>query len=109
MGVVVNQYEVYLIDLDPTKGHEIQKTRPCLVLSPNEMNHNISTVIVAPMTTKSHNFPTRVQLKFAGKQGWIVLDQIRTIDKVRLVKKMGKIETKTVKKVKEILMEMLID
>ncbi|AEE15599.1 type II toxin-antitoxin system PemK/MazF family toxin [Treponema brennaborense] len=109
MGMVVNQYEVFLIDLDPTMGHDMQKTRPCLVLSPNEMNHHISTVIVAPMTTKSHSFPTRVQLKFAEKQGWIVLDQIRTIDKVRLVKKVGKIETKTIKKVKEVLMEMLID
>ncbi len=109
MGMVVNQYEVYLIDLDPTKGHEIRKTRPCLVLSPDEMNHHISTVIIAPMTTKSRDFPTRVRVKFAGKQGWIVLDQIRTIDTVRLVKKMGKIEIKTIQKVKHVLMEMLVD
>jgi len=94
MGMVINQYEVYLIDLDPTKGHEIQKTRPCLIISPNEMNHNISTVIVAPMTTKSHPFPTRVEVKFSGKKGWIILDQIRTFDKSRLVKRMGKIEKK---------------
>jgi len=109
MGMVINQYEVYLIDLDPTKGHEIQKTRPCLIISPNEMNHNISTVIVAPMTTKSHPFPTRIEVKFSGKQGWIILDQIRTIDKIRLVRKMGKIEKKTTAKVKSILKEMLVD
>ncbi|OJF75588.1 MAG: growth inhibitor PemK [Treponema sp. CETP13] len=107
--MVINQYEVYLVDLDPTKGSEIQKKRPCLVISPNEMNHYINTVIIAPMTTKSHNYPTRVELKFKDKQGWIVLDQIRTIDKSRLIKKMGKTEKKTIVKVKNILREMLID
>jgi mRNA interferase MazF len=109
MGMVINQYEVYLVDLDPTKGSEIQKKRPCLVISPNEMNHYINTVIIAPMTTKSHNYPTRVELKFKDKQGWIVLDQIRTIDKSRLIKKMGKTEKKTIVKVKNILREMLIE
>lgn len=109
MGMVINQYEVYLIDLDPTKGHEIKKTRPCLIISPNEMNHNISTVIVAPMTTKSHLFPTRVEVKFSGKKGLIILDQIRTIDKIRLVKRMGKIEKKTIEKVKNIIMQMLVE
>ena len=109
MGMVINQYEVYLVELDPTKGHEIQKTRPCLIISPDEMNHNISTVIIAPMTTKSHNYPTRVELKFLGKKGWIVLDQIRTIDKQRLLKKIGKIEIKEAVKVKEIIKAMLVD
>lgn len=109
MGMVINQYEVYLIELDPTRGHEIQKTRPCLVISPNEMNHHISTIIVAPMTTKSRSYPTRVELAFNKKTGWIVLDQIRTIDKTRLVKKLGKIEKKEIQRVKEILKEMLID
>ncbi len=109
MGMVINQYEVYLVDLDPTKGHEIQKTRPCLVISPNEMNHSISTVIIAPMTTKSHPFPTRIEVEFNKKMGWIVLDQIRTIDKTRLIKKMGKIEKKQVQQVKNILKEMLVD
>jgi mRNA interferase MazF len=74
MGMVISQYEVYLVDLDPTKGHEIQKTRPCLVISPDEMNHTISTVIIAPMITKSHPFPTRVELEFKKKRGglfWI--------------------------------------
>jgi mRNA interferase MazF len=109
MGMVINQYEVYLVDLDPTKGHEIQKTRPCLVISPNEMNHAISTVIIAPMTTKSHPFPTRIELEFNKKTGWIVLDQIRTIDKTRLIKKMGKIEKKQIQQVKDVLKEMLVD
>ncbi|TVQ41525.1 MAG: type II toxin-antitoxin system PemK/MazF family toxin [Spirochaetaceae bacterium] len=107
--MVVNQYEVFLIDLDPTRGHEIRKTRPCLVVSPNEMNRAIGTVIVAPMTTKSRNYPTRVGLRFQGKQGWVVLDQIRTIDKARLVKKLGRITDHEIEQVKEILREMLVD
>ena len=109
MGVVINQYDVYLVELDPTKGDEIQKTRPCLIISPNEMNHNIGTVIIAPMTTKSNHYPTRVELKFLRKKGWIVLDQIRTIDKQRVIKKIGKIENKEITKVKEIIKEMLVD
>ncbi len=107
--MVVNQYEVFLIDLDPTRGHEIQKTRPCLVVSPNEMNRAIGTVIVAPMTTKSRDYPTRVGLRFQGKQGWIVLDQIRTVDKTRLVKSLGRIADHEIEQVKEILREMLVD
>jgi len=107
--MVVNQYEVFLIELDPTRGHEIQKTRPCLVVSPNEMNRTIGTVIVAPMTTKSRSYPTRVGLQFQGKEGWIVLDQIRTIDKARLVKKLGRIADHEIERVKVILREMLVD
>lgn len=109
MGMVINQYEVYLVDLDPTQGHEIQKARPCVVLSPDEMNHNISTIIVAPMTTKSHPYPTRIEVNFDNKDGWIVLDQIRTIDKTRLVKKMGKIDRKIIQNVKKVIKEMLVD
>jgi len=109
MGIVINQYEVFLIDLDPTQGHEIQKTRPCLVISPNEMNHHIGTVIIAPITTKSHNYPTRVALEFDRKKGWIVLDQIRTVDKSRLIKKIGDIEPKTINQVKDKIKEMLVD
>ncbi len=100
---------MYLVDLDPTQGHEIQKTRPCVVLSPDEMNHNISTIIVAPMTTKSHPYPTRIEVNFNNKDGWIVLDQIRTIDKTRLVKKMGKIDRKIIHNVKKVIKEMLVD
>jgi mRNA interferase MazF len=95
MGMVVNRFEVYLVNLDPTQGHEIKKTRPCVVISPNEMNHNIATVIIAPMTSKSRHYPTRIPLTFQNKKGQIVLDQIRTVDKHRLVKRIGKI-SKTV-------------
>ena len=109
MGMVVNQYNVYLVNLDPTVGHEIKKTCPCLVISPDEMNHNIDTIIVAPMTTKSHSYPTRIPVKFEGKQGWIVLDQIRTVDSIRLVKHLGKITKKEVSEVKRVIKEMLVD
>lgn len=107
--MVVNQYDIYLINLDPTIGHEIKKTRLCVVISPNEMNHHISTVIIAPMTTKSRKYPTRVGITFQRKKGWIVLDQIRTVDKRRLVKKLGKLNTKTIKQTKTILNEMLVE
>ena len=107
--MVINQYDVYLVNLDPTVGHEIKKTRPCLVISPDEMNNNISTVIIAPMTTKSHSYPTRIPVKFEGKNGWIVLDQIRTVDNIRLVKRLGQISKKEILAVKKILKEMLVD
>jgi len=109
MGMVINQYDVFLVDLDPTRGHEIQKTRPCIVISPNEMNANIGTVIIAPMTTKSKSYPSRIVLNFDKKQGWVVLDQIRTIDKSRLVKKLGTIQKEEILQIKNVLQEMLID
>lgn len=109
MGMVINQYDVFLVDLDPTKGLEIQKTRPCVVISPNEMNGNIGTVIIAPMTTKSKNYPSRIEIIFDNKQGWIVLDQIRTIDKLRLVKKLGSIQMDEILLIKNVLQEMLIE
>jgi len=91
MGVVVKRFEVYLVNLDPTVGAEIQKTRPCVVISPDEMNRHIATVIVAPMTTKGRPYPIRVPCKLEGKEGQIVLDQVRTVDKSRLVKKLGRL------------------
>lgn len=91
----VKRFEVYLVNLDPTVGHEIKKSRPCLVISPDEMNRYISTVIVAPMTTKGRNYPTRVPCTFQGKAGQIVMDQIRTVDKSRLMKRLGKIDSET--------------
>ena len=103
------QYDVYLVNLDPTIGHEIKKTRPCLIISPDELNNNLQTVVIAPMTTKSHDYPTRVKLDFQTKTGWIVLDQIRTVDKKRLTKRLGLIDKKTVQKVKSIIKEMLVD
>jgi mRNA interferase MazF len=92
--MVVKRFDVYLVNLDPTIGSEIQKTRPCLIISPDEMNRNILTVIVAPMTSSQKNYPTRVSCTFKKKRGPIVLDQIRTIDKARLIKKMGSIDSK---------------
>ena len=105
----IGQYEVFLINLDPTIGHEIKKTRPCVVISPDEMNNNIQTVIIAPMTTKSHDYPTRVKIKFQDKTGWIVLDQIRTVDKRRLVKRLGRITKSEAERVKGVIKEMLVD
>jgi len=104
--MVVSRFEVYLVRLDPTEGYEIQKTRPCLVISPDEMNRHIGTVIVAPMTTKGRPYPTRVPVRFQRKGGHIVLDQIRTVDKNRLVKRLGKIDEATARKVLAILSEM---
>jgi mRNA interferase MazF len=92
MAVVVNRFDVVLINLDPTVGSEIKKTRPCLVISPDEMNRHIRTVIIAPMTSASKDYPTRVSCRFKKKKGQIVLDQIRTVDKTRLVKKLGVID-----------------
>jgi len=99
MAVVANRFDVYLANLDPTVGSKIQKTRPCLVISPDEMNTHIRTVIVAPMTTAGKDYPTRVSCTFKKKKGQIVLDQIRTIDKIRLVKKLGTIDPGTQLKV----------
>lgn len=109
MGMVINQYEVYLVNLDLTIGHEIKKTRPCLIISPDEMNHNIQTIIIAPLSTKAYPYPTRIPLTFDTKQGWIVLDQIRTVDKNRLVQKLGKIDLQIIEKVKSVIKEMLVD
>ena len=105
----MKQYDIYLISLDPAVGHEIKKSRPCIVISPDEMNQHISTVIIAPMTTKSHPYPTRVPVEFRSKQGWIVLDQIRTVDKQRLVIKLGQLRPSLIKKVKAVIQEMLVD
>ena len=90
--MVVNRFDVVLINLDPTVGSEIKKTRPFLVISPDEMNRHIRTVIIAPMTSSSKDYPTRVSCRFKKKKGQIVLDQIRTVDKARLVKKLGAID-----------------
>lgn len=104
--MVVSRFEVYLIRLDPAQGREIRKTRPCLIISPDEMNRHISTVIVAPMTTKGHDYPTRIPVRFKRKMGQIVLDQIRTVDKIRLVKRLGKIDDATAQKALALLAEM---
>lgn len=95
MEVMPSRFEIYLVALNPTVGSEIKKSRPSLVVSPDEMNHTISTVIVAPMTTKGRSWPTRVSVQFRGKKGQIVLDQIRTVDQKRLIRKLGRVEKKT--------------
>lgn len=105
----IKQYDIYLVNLDPTIGSEIQKTRPCLIISPDEMNRNIQTIIIAPMTTKSHNYPTRVKVTFEKKTGWIVLDQIRALDMRRLVKNLGRVSDDTIIKIKAVIKEMLVD
>ena len=105
----MEQYSICLVNLEPTIGHEIKKTRPCVIISPDEMNQHISTIIIAPMTTKSHAYPTRIPLTFQGKKGWIVLDQIRTIDKRRVIKKIGKISTNKIAEIKNVINEMLVE
>ena len=107
--MVVNRFDVLLANLDPTIGSEIQKTRPCVIISPNEMNHHISTVIIAPMTTKGRAYPSRVVCEFQGKTGQIVLDQIRTVDKSRLVKKIGQISENEQRGVLDILAEIFAE
>jgi mRNA interferase MazF len=109
MGMVAKRFDVFLVNLDPTIGSEIQKTRPCVIVSPDEMNRYISTVIIVPMTTKGRIYPTRVICQFQGKDGQIVLDQIRTVDKSRLVKKIGQISQDEQREVLDILAEMFAE
>ena len=104
--MVVQRFEVYLVSLDPTVSSEIQKSRPCLIISPDEMNRHIKTVIIVPMTTRGRDYPTRVPCTFQGEQGQIVLDQIRTVDKARLMRKLGRITPPTQRTVLAILQSM---
>ena len=104
--MVISRFEIHLVNLDPTVGSEIRKTRPCLVSSPDEMNHRIRTVIIAPLTTARQNYPTRVPCRFKSKKGQIVFDQIRTVDQVRLVRKLGTLDTATSTIVLDVLQEM---
>jgi len=106
MALVVKRFDVYLINLDPTVGSEIRKTRPCLIISPDEMNRHIRTAVVAPMTSACKNYPTRVTCKFGKKKGQVVLDQIRTIEKTRLIKKLGVIDSESQIEIISILQRM---
>ncbi len=101
----ISRFDIWLVQLGPTQGHEIKKTRPCVVISPDEMS-SLKTAIVAPMTSKGFNFPTRIQCTFQGKKGLIILDQIRAVDKLRLVKKLGVISKTTQIKVCDCLQEL---
>lgn len=104
--MAVRRFDVELVSLDPTVGTEIRKTRPCLIVSPDEMNEHLRTVIVAPMTTKGQPYPSRIACRFRGKQGQIVLDQLRTVDMRRLVRRLGKIDGRTARSVLQCLAEM---
>ena len=105
----LRQYQIVIVNLDPTVGSEIKKTRPCLVISPDEMNKYLRTITIAPITGKSRNYPTRVKFSLQNQKSWIVLDQIRAIDKKRIHKNVSKLPETTIKKVKAILKEIFID
>ena len=104
----LKQYQIVLVNLDPTIGSEMKKTRPCVVISPNEMNKYLQTLVVAPMTSSSKTYPTRVEINHDNKKGWIVLDQIRTVDRQRIIKVLGSLTEKETKKVKSVLHETFV-
>ena len=101
----LNQYQVVLVNLDPTMGHEMKKTRPCVIISPNEMNRYLQTIVIAPMTSTSRPYPTRIQIKRSKIKGWIVLDQVRTIDRVRIIKIVDILTEKEINAVKSTIHE----
>ncbi|MCC6287890.1 MAG: type II toxin-antitoxin system PemK/MazF family toxin [Chitinophagaceae bacterium] len=105
----VNQYDIVLVNLDPTIGSEMKKTRPCVVLSPNEMNRYLQTIVIAPMTSSSKPYPTRVEIKRKATKGWIAIDQIRTIDRMRIVKRFETLTDKEIDKVKTTIQETFVD
>lgn len=105
----INQYDIVLVNLDPTIGSEMKKTRPCVVLSPNEMNKFLQTIVVAPMTTSSKPYPTRVEIKHNQTKGWIAIDQIRTVDRARIVKRYETLTPKEIVKVKSVIKETFVD
>ncbi len=105
----VKQYQIVLVNLDPTVGSKIRKTRPCVVVSPNELNDHLRTVVVAPMTTTSTNYPTRIKVKHNNKVGWVVLDQIRTIGKIRIVKTFTTLNDKEIIACKQVIKETFVD
>ncbi len=105
----LSQYQIVLVNLDPTIGSEIKKIRPCIIVSPDEMNKFLSTIIVAPMTTQSKKYPTRIAVKHDSKTGWIVIDQIRTIDKQRIIKILGRLSQAEIKEVKSVIKETFVD
>ena len=104
--MVIDRFEVYLVNLDPTVGNEIRKIRPCLVVSPDELNHRLRTVIIAPMTTKGTSYPTRVACHFKGKKGQVVLDQLRAVDRSRLLRRLGHLDAKASSEVLVVLQKL---
>lgn len=105
----ISQYEIVLVNLDPTVGSEIKKTRPCVVISPNEMNKFLNTIIIAPMTSSSRPYPTRVEVQTNNKKGWVVIDQIRSVDRKRITKIFGKLSVNEIVEVKNVLKETFVD
>ena len=105
----LNQYDIVLVNLNPTIGSKIQKTRPCVIISPNEMNRPLRTIVIAPMTTSSKSYPSRIEIKHNEKIGWIVIDQIRTVDKQRIIKVLGRMTKPEIKEVKLIIKETFVD
>jgi mRNA interferase MazF len=105
----LNQYKIVLVNLDPTIGSEIKKTRPCVIISPDEMNKHLQTVIIAPMTSQSKHYPTRIEVRHDNKKGWIVIDQLRTIDKQRILKVLDKLTDNEIEKLKSIIKEIFVD
>jgi mRNA interferase MazF len=105
----LKQYQIVLVNLNPTIGSEIKKTRPCVIISPDEMNKFLRTIIVAPMTTTSRKYPTRIEVKHDSKIGWIVVDQIRTIDKQRIIKVLGRLSQPEIKELKSVIKETFVD
>ena len=105
----LKQYQIVRVNLDPAKGSEIKKTKPCVIISPNEMNKYLRTIIIAPMTTTSKNYPTRIEVKHAGKIGWVVVDQIRTIDRQRIVGVLGRLSQPEIKELKSVIKETFVD
>jgi mRNA interferase MazF len=105
----VKQYDIVLVNLDPTIGSEIKKTRPCVIVSPNELNDHLRTVIIAPMTSTSRKYPTRIKIKHNHQEGWIVMDQIITIDKIRIIKTVGLLTEKEIQECKQVLRETFVD
>ena len=107
--MIIKQYDIFQVNLDPAVGHEMKKTRPCVVLSPNEMNSCLETIIVAPLTSKYHAYPTRTKVILNKKTGYIVLDQIKTLDRKRFIKKLGALTFVAIKDVKTIIKEMMVE
>jgi mRNA interferase MazF len=105
----MKQYDIVIVNLNPTRGSEIKKTRPCVIISPNDINEFLKTLIVCPITSTSKNYPTRINFKLKGNKNSIAVDQIRTVDESRITKKIGKLNKKTIKKIKEVLKETLVD
>lgn len=107
--ITYEQYGIVVVNLDPTIGYEIKKKRPCVIVTPNEINKHLATIVVCPITSQSKNYPTRVKFEFEGQPNWIVIDQIRTIDKSRITKSISKLDNETIAQVKSVIKETYVD